>query len=124
MPLRITGTRGAITYLHQLRDRSGRFTRLLPSVGSSLPYAYGIHEGRHRGGRLARRAGGVFYLKRAAESVLPRAEGMLARGLATSEQAMQTAVRVLGQDLVRAAQNIVVVRSGRLRRSIGLRGRG
>jgi hypothetical protein len=50
-------------------------------VYSSLPYAFGIHEGRHRGGKLARRAGGSFYIRRAVEEVLARGDADLTVGL-------------------------------------------
>lgn len=33
------------------------------TFGSSLPYAYGIETGHHRRGTLARRAGGVWYIR-------------------------------------------------------------
>lgn len=50
-------------------------------VGSNLPYAYGIHEGRHKGGKLARRAGGSFYIRRAVDQVMSGADADLSEGL-------------------------------------------
>lgn len=50
-------------------------------VGSNLPYAYGIHEGHHRRGKLARRAGGSFYIRRAVNEVLSGADADLSEGL-------------------------------------------
>ncbi len=51
-------------------------------VGSRLPYAYGIEFGRHRvSGRLARKAGGSFYIRRAANEVLSDADRDLSEGL-------------------------------------------
>jgi hypothetical protein len=51
-------------------------------VYSKLPYAYGIHEGHHRvSGKLARRAGGSFYIRRAIEEVLSDADRDLSEGL-------------------------------------------
>jgi hypothetical protein len=51
-------------------------------VYSKLPYAHGIHEGRHRvSGKLARRAGGSFYIRRAVDDVLSNADRDLSEGL-------------------------------------------
>ena len=50
-------------------------------VFSWLPYAYGIHEGSHRNGRLARRAGGSFYIQRAVDEVLAQGDADLTEGL-------------------------------------------
>lgn len=51
-------------------------------VGSKLPYAYGIEFGRHRvSGKLARRAGGAFYIRRAIDTVLSDADRDLSEGL-------------------------------------------
>jgi hypothetical protein len=50
-------------------------------VFSSLPYAFGIHEGRHKGGKLARRAGGTFYIRRAVDEVLAQGDADLSAGL-------------------------------------------
>jgi hypothetical protein len=51
-------------------------------VYSKLPYAYGIHEGRHRkSGKLARQAGGSFYIQRAINTVLGDADRDLSEGL-------------------------------------------
>lgn len=51
-------------------------------VYSRLPYAYGIHEGRHRkSGKLARKAGGSLYIRRAVDTVLADADRDLSEGL-------------------------------------------
>lgn len=50
-------------------------------VYSKLPYAFGVHEGHHRGGKLARRAGGSFYIRRAVDEVLARGDADLTEGL-------------------------------------------
>lgn len=51
-------------------------------VFSRLPYAYGIHEGRHqKSGKLARRAGGSQYIRRAVDTVLADADRDLGEGL-------------------------------------------
>lgn len=51
-------------------------------VGSKLPYAYGIEMGRHRkSGKLARKAGGSYYIRRAIDTVLSGADRDLSEGL-------------------------------------------
>jgi len=51
-------------------------------VFSRLPWAYGIEYGRHRkSGKLARKAGGSFYIRRAIDTVLSDADRDLSEGL-------------------------------------------
>lgn len=51
-------------------------------VYSRLPYAYGIEFGRHqKSGKLARKAGGSFYIRRAVDTVLAGADHDLSEGL-------------------------------------------
>lgn len=51
-------------------------------VGSTLPYAWGIEFGRHRvSGKLARRAGGTYYITNAIQAVLSDADRDIAEGL-------------------------------------------
>lgn len=85
-------------------------------VGSPLQYAYGIETGRHRGGRLARRAGGVFYLTRATEHVIPTVRSRMAT--AVKDGAVLPELIKVGFDIERAAKALVVRVSGTLQRSI------
>lgn len=51
-------------------------------VGSRLPYAYGIEFGRHqKSGKLARKSGGSFYIRRAIDTVLADADRDLSEGM-------------------------------------------
>lgn len=51
-------------------------------VYSKMPYAYGIEHGRHqKSGKLARKAGGAFYMRRAVDTVLAGADADLSEGL-------------------------------------------
>ena len=75
--------------MEDVEKQMGRIERGLASlhdyvgvVGSKLPYAYGIEEGRHRkSGKLARKAGGSFYIRRAIDTVLSDADRDLSEGL-------------------------------------------
>lgn len=61
--------------LKALQDYSG-------IVQSRLPYAWGIEFGHHRvSGKLARKAGGSFYIRRAIDTVLSGADRDLSEGL-------------------------------------------
>lgn len=91
-------------------------TRVL--VGSPLKYAFGIETGWHRGGRLARRAGGAFYLLGGLQIVVATAGAILAQALAQGAAATVQAMTRLGYDVQGQAQQIVPVRTGTLRRSI------
>jgi hypothetical protein len=52
------------------------------TVYSKLPYAYGIEYGRHRkSGKLARRAGGATYIRRAVETVTSGMDADISEGL-------------------------------------------
>lgn len=50
-------------------------------VYSSLPYAYGAEHGHHQEGKLARRSGGTYYMRRAVTEVLGDADRDLNEGL-------------------------------------------
>lgn len=66
---RVIGFEKAVAYLKQLIEESQKAGRIRILVGSNLKYAYGIEYGQHRGGRLARRAGGAMMLHRGFDSV-------------------------------------------------------
>jgi hypothetical protein len=76
--------------MEDVEKQMGRIARGLEAlqgyesaVFSKLPYAYGIHEGSHRvSGKLARKAGGSFYIRRAVDTVLGDADRDLSEGLA------------------------------------------
>lgn len=87
-------------------------------VGSNLVYAYGIEHGRHRGGSLARAAGGAFMLRNALQAVHPRIKSTIAAALLHGEQAARQALLRLGYDVERGAKATVPVKTGSLRRSL------
>lgn len=67
-------------------ERIARGTKVMgkfeASVGSRLPYAWGIEYGRHRkSGKQARRKGGAMYITSAVEAVLSGADKDLSEGL-------------------------------------------
>src|SRR5262245_35123277 len=90
-------------------------------VGSPLVYAYGIHEGRHRSGRLARRAGGAFYLTRALAAVRGELPAAVVRQLRASQGDPRRLLLGMAYRVQAAALPLVPVRTGTLRRSVQVR---
>lgn len=90
-------------------------------VGSKEPYAYGIETGRHRGGRLARRAGVVFYMQRALEVVRPQIGPRVTKAIVSGPGAVDRELQALGKSVENYARQFVVVKSGRLRGSLHTR---
>lgn len=83
---------GVIITLKGLDDAERQMTRIEKGLAalanyegvvySRLPYAYGAEYGRHKkSGKLARRAGGSFYIRRAVDTVLSGADHDLSEGL-------------------------------------------
>lgn len=88
-------------------------------VYSRLPYAWGIEHGRHRkSGKLARRAGGSFYLRRAVATVQASARADISEGLARVQAPGPWILRRLARWVRRLARQNAPRRRGRLRRSI------
>lgn len=89
------------------------------TFGSSLPYAFGIETGHHRGGSLARRAGGAYYIRDATAAGIAYLETALPAFFAHPQPG--GAGRILSAFygvLETTARARVPVVSGRLQRSI------
>ena len=87
-------------------------------VGTTTVYAYGIEEGVTRGGKLARRAGGAHYLRRALETTAPKWPEALAKALPKGEQAVNAAQKALAEQMTANAKEYVPVKTGALQRSL------
>lgn len=116
--IRILGAKEADAYLKNIGAASREAGRTVVRVGTALKYGHGIEFGRHRGGKLARRAGGAFYLTGAFRQVQPRIKRELAAALPKGAAAVLGAMRRLAADVERIAKQRVPVRTGNLRRSI------
>ena len=119
--VKVVGLKEAQQYLHRLEQAAGSADATV-TVGSSLNYAYGIETGRHRSGRVARRAGGVFYLSRALATVERDLPKRLTKGLQAGEPTEKTLLRA-GHDLEARAKQLVIRVTGALQRSIHTRSR-
>lgn len=90
-------------------------------IGSRRPYAWGQEFGRHRvSGKLARRAGGAFYLQGAVNAVLSDADRDLAEGLNKVTAPGRWVIKRLALWTRRIARLKVPRKSGKLRRSINI----
>jgi hypothetical protein len=88
-------------------------------AGSPLPYAFGIETGRHRGGRLARRAGGAHMIERGIAQSGATLENWVAEGIPYGPAGVNGAIRRWGRLVARPAiQGFTPVLTGALRASI------
>ncbi len=90
------------------------------TIGSPLPYAYGIETGYHRGGRLARRAGGAFYLQKGMQAMQTIFQQRAASSLLgiPAGQSFNELLSTMQTTGLRVAQSSAPVRTGKLRGSI------
>lgn len=82
--LRITlnGMDDAQKQMQRIERGTKAMARYEGQVYSKLPYAYGAEYGRHRkSGKLARRAGGSFYMQRAIDEASSGADADISEGL-------------------------------------------
>ena len=116
--VRINGIERAIRTFDQYGDslRYVQNTRL--SLRSRVPYAFGIETGYHRSGRLARRAGGAWYFRTAAQVVGPLVEREVVMAWPQGPQRVRQAWDGLIRKAANVAATVVPVVSGRLRGSI------
>jgi hypothetical protein len=82
--IKIVGVEPAVSTLRLFKEGAERLGGLRILVGSNLKYAYGIEYGRHRGGRLARRAGGAYMLQKGFDSVVSTLKQDISQALATN----------------------------------------
>src|SRR5215210_5698836 len=108
----------ALLYLSQLRDTARRWGRSRTTVGSDLPYAFGIETGRTRRGRLARRAGGAYMLRRGLDDAKPRIKPLIVAAFERgTSQDVGLAEANIGRMIVASIRKYTPVVSGRLRDS-------
>ena len=81
MYIKLKGMDDAQEQLERIERGSKAMQKTKVFVGSWAPYAYGIETGRHKNGRLARRAGGARYFNRAISEVLAGADADMSEGL-------------------------------------------
>lgn len=122
----VKGADAAVRSLTALSAGAASARGAIYLVGTPLVYGFGIETGRHRGGRLARRAGGARMLGKAVQAVraggtewmtrLVRAAVRAGRPADGRQLVHAVALRVLG-----FTQAGTPVRTGTLRRSFHVR---
>lgn len=115
--LRVLGIREVQTMLGTVRASVSALTGLRVRAISRLPYAYGIRTGRHRGGRLARRAGGTRAIDNAKTAVVPGMKNHLAAAIQQGPAAATAVVNDAAERIVQIVQSTEAEQSGDLRRS-------
>jgi hypothetical protein len=82
LKITLQGMENAEAQLRRIERGSKRMAEYQGRVFSRAPQAWGMEFGRHRvSGKLARRAGGVYYLSRAVQTIESSGEVDLAEGL-------------------------------------------
>lgn len=117
--VRLQGDRAALQLIEAIHQGARVAGQFRARIGSNLVYAYGIEFGRHRGGKLARRAGGLLYLTRAVQEVRRTLPAALARALLGGTAEVRQTLRAQAYRVeARAKTYETAVRTGTLRRSI------
>lgn len=104
--------------LSNLEDGVAEMVKAPVGVGSALPYAYGIEYGRHRSGKLARRAGPAKYMQGAIQKEIPGITKRLAKAIEGGASDVRDEKQKIAEDMTKAAQDIVPVVTGALRSSL------
>ncbi len=104
MDVKLLNLEEAKARLAELAASARTAQQMVAKVGSPLKYAYGIEFGRHRSGKLARRAGPSNALTDAFKQAQPHIRSMLPAAVKKGPQATASALRwlasfVLGKTL-------------------------
>lgn len=114
--IKVKGVKEAQTRLRVMREGAQRLGGIRILVGSNLKYAYGIEKGRHRGGGLARSAGGAHMLQKGLDSIRETLPNDIARAIETGDSVYDAVFRnALRAENVAKANTPVI--TGTLRRS-------
>jgi hypothetical protein len=119
MKITLQGMEDAQKQLERIARATAAMGQYKAYVGSRMPYAYGIERGQHRkSGKLARRAGGAFYLQSAVEEVLSDADHDISAGLTKVTAPGRWVLKRIALWARRLARVNVPREKGKLRRSI------
>ena len=121
MSLTVTGLPALLAKVVQLEATMARLVRndVLVGVSSAeVPYAWGQETGVYRGGRLARRAGGAFFMRGALAVVGPSIAPALNEVIFQGPDAAERTLQAKGHELAAEAMLLAPVLTGNLRQSI------
>jgi hypothetical protein len=108
--LNVRGLKPARAFLDLLRSGVTVLERNQFGVRSDLVYAPGIETGRGRGGRLARRAGGAYFMRDALAHVQPRIVPALVDALPRGPAAVTHTMEGLAHDVLTRATELLTQR--------------
>lgn len=110
-------TDAALKYLSQVRMTAQQWGRSRVVVSTNVVYAYGVETGFHRGGSLARRAGGAFMIREGLLDTEEHMQELISESFVRGPSAVPLAEANIGRMVVAAVQSHTPVRSGNLRDS-------
>lgn len=116
--VRLIGMEGTLKQIHTLQEGAQAHGDVRLVFGATLVYAFGQETGHHKGGRLARKDGGAWFIRDGYRQVAPSIPGRLASAVPRGEAAVKRIYKGIGDDLVGAGRARVPVRSGDLSRDI------
>lgn len=116
--IRASGFQQARSFLGNIAAAAVRTNGPIVSLSSPLPYAFGIETGRHRGGGLARAAGGAYMFRDGIKAVQARVGPSLATAILQGPGAVDAAKRSLNAQAIEEVRKRTPVRSGALRASV------
>ena len=115
--IRVTGLAAVTGLLGRVAAAAMRVNGPIISLSSPLPYAFGIETGRHRGGRLARAAGGAHMARDGINAMRPRVAPALGAAVLRGPSAVDAAKRQLQAQAVEEVRKRTPVQTGALRDS-------
>ncbi|HEY8745167.1 MAG TPA: hypothetical protein VIU62_18915 [Chloroflexota bacterium] len=118
MSLTVTGLPALLAKVAQLEATMARLSRNDVLVGTDMVYARGQETGFYRSGRLARRAGGAFFMQGALSIVGPTIAPAINAVIFQGPEAVERTLLAKGKELAVEAQARAPVLSGNLRQSI------
>src|SRR5690242_11449292 len=110
---------GVARKLKEMSDTVKFAARRSIGVGSDEVYAYGIETAfRFHTGRLARKAGPAWFLRRSLEALTPTVGPRMARAMLQGQAAYDREAAAIADEMAGLARGFVPVVSGRLQRSL------
>ena len=118
MEIRVLGVQQAQRYLSEREAVAFIVGERSAAVGTPIVYGWGMEFGRYRNDKLARKAGGAFYLTAAANAMRAQAPSRIARAFTGTPGAMLALISDLADEMIAIAKPRAPFLSGDLRKSI------
>jgi hypothetical protein len=115
--VRITGLKEARALFGRMAAGAAALGGARIGVVATEPYSFWIEEGRYAGGRPGQTRA-VHYMQRALDEILPTVPSRLGNAMLLGPERARAEADAVGRDIATRAQQLVTVKSGRLRASI------